>query len=42
MTSTEVDKLYFNQPEFGYALVKLMATRMSENIEKLQSQLKQR
>jgi hypothetical protein len=39
MTSEEVDRLYFQQPEFGYALAKIMATRMASNIENLEGQL---
>lgn len=39
MTAGEVDNLYFTQPEFALALVKIMASRMSQNIEKLQKQI---
>jgi membrane protein implicated in regulation of membrane protease activity len=39
MTSVEVDKLYFTQPEFALALVKIMATRMTKNIEALESKI---
>lgn len=39
MTSVEVDKLYFTQPEFALALVKIMATRMTKNIEALERKI---
>lgn len=39
MTAHEVDNLYFTQPEFALALVKIMATRMTGNIERLQAKL---
>ena len=39
MTAREVDNLYFTQPEFALALVKIMATRMTNNIERLQNEL---
>ena len=39
MTSVEVDKLYFTQPEFALALVKIMATRMTRNIEALEAKI---
>jgi len=41
LTAEEVDRLYFQQPEFGYALAKIMATRMAGNIENLEGQLHQ-
>jgi CRP-like cAMP-binding protein len=39
MTAREVDNLYFKQPEFALALVKIMATRMTENVQKLEQRL---
>lgn len=39
MTSDEVDRLYFQKPEFGFALVKTIATRMATNIEHLEEEL---
>ena len=39
MTAREVDNLYFNQPEFALALVKILATRMAENIANLEKRL---
>ena len=39
MTAREVDKLYFTQPEFALALVKIMASRMTQNVENLQKKL---
>lgn len=39
MTAGEVDNLYFTQPEFALALVKIMATRMTKNIQRLETAL---
>jgi CRP/FNR family cyclic AMP-dependent transcriptional regulator len=39
MTAYEVDNLYFTQPEFALALVKIMATRMTENVQRLEQKL---
>jgi len=39
MTGEEVDRLYFQNPEFGLAMMRIVTTRMAGNIERLEERL---
>lgn len=38
MSREEVDRLYFQNPEFGLALMSIITTRMAGNIERLEKE----
>lgn len=39
LSSEEVERLYFQNPEFGFALISLLATRLNDNMERLRARL---
>lgn len=42
MSREEVDRLYFQNPEFGLALMTIITTRMAGNIERLENEVARR